>query len=247
MLTFKELPIDKQRLADLLARRLGLDLPALGIEAAEVTLRDSVEIWIVKDPASGRPLADQAVPTGAWHHQIWVGGAPQLWMRSRPEGEQGWHVGEIVASPVAAALERAFAELDRADLDAGEIRYLIVPRRQLEAIWVRREGEDDRLIVVAAPPSVRQALEPPGAAPEPLDPAAAPAAAPVDPVDDPVAEIPAGDPVVEVPAGDVGVEVPAGDEDVPRLVAGAELVHGLQSLPDLFGLSAEAEDADEDG
>ncbi len=192
-MTFKELPIDKQRLADLLARRLGLDLPALGIEA---TLRDSVEIWIVENPASGRPLTDEAVPTGAWHHQIWVDGAPRLWVRSRPDPQQGWHVGEIVASPVAAALERAFADLDRADLDAGEIRYLIVPRRQLEAIWVRREG-GDRLIVLAAPPLVREALgEPTGPAPGPVGPAAEPHPGPVD------------DPGVEMSAGACRVRTP---------------------------------------
>ena len=149
------------RVLDVVAAEIGPRLPRLfnprSVPAATVAVTESFQVWglgsdRVRDDGTD-DLRELVVDTGRWHHQIAVGGAPELYARSLPGSPPGRTVREVAHSAIAARLDRAISRID-ADSDlAGQdlvVRVLVASDYHLHAFWLLDQSGASQVLVVAA-------------------------------------------------------------------------------------------------
>lgn len=127
---------------------------ATGPEPAHIG--ESFPVWSLDLAAlsrSGARIRSLGRPTGAWHHQLPHADGVAHYARSRGEAgrPESWHVVELVASPLAEAVEQAVEWLEtHHGRDRSIARLVHIPAYLMVVFWLE-SAKQDRILLVKAP------------------------------------------------------------------------------------------------
>jgi hypothetical protein len=141
MADFRRLPEGAlSRVAGPIGERLRLLLGAEQMETESLTIRESMDEWVLGPDAFEKAtehLAEVSSPTGRWHHQIGVGDSVQAYARTRADSPApgDWCVVEVTRSVIAQRIEDAIRRIDAGGAE-GTAQLLLVPTHDVYAFWL---------------------------------------------------------------------------------------------------------------
>jgi hypothetical protein len=141
-----------------IAKQVGDRLSTFRPESGIVTLHESLQLWLLPPGAMNRAetrdadLAEYAVKSNRWHHQLHDGLNVFGFARSTSERNQNWILREIFETPIAASIDDAITTVDK-QVCTGDplVRLVYAPAFQLYALWLVEEGKNTRVAVAHAP------------------------------------------------------------------------------------------------
>jgi hypothetical protein len=142
-----------------LARQIGPQIvnlfPPDQWKTGRAELAESFPVWMLPANALAHPnadLAELALPTGDWHHQVKLDGQARAFARSRPLGADAdsWRLTEFFPASLAGAVEEAIGWVDANVPQDWLVRLLVVPAYNLTAFWFV-EARASQVLVVHAP------------------------------------------------------------------------------------------------
>jgi hypothetical protein len=155
MAHFKTLP---DQALDAIAAQLGqlYKVPdSLGAGPSDVTLHETVEVWLLQADETLKPTNDlrlMARRSGYWHHQVKDKGKAVGYATSAPIGpdSKDWSVRQFFMSDIAEKIDDTIAWLDGNLRGQPEVRLLQVPAYHIIAAWAV-EGDEQSVVIVVSP------------------------------------------------------------------------------------------------
>ena len=130
----------------------------LADSAAPVRLGESFPMWMLpaEAVAATRDIAEAAVQTDSWHHQVRAAQGAVTFARSTVS-DGSWLVGEVARSGLEADIETTIRWIDENIPQDLEARLLMAPAYYLTALWLHGDNEDH--VVVAQAPAALATIQ----------------------------------------------------------------------------------------
>lgn len=153
----KELPEEvSKRIAADIGRRLPLLMDISLLSPPTIELGETFEVWMLgrdKIMGRGKEIRSMAQNTARLYHQIFLGGKPGAFARSKQnttEPDQ-WQVAAVFLSPLAENIDKAIAWVDNNVQNDPLVVLLDVPSYFLHALWLM-DNSNDFFLLASFPP-----------------------------------------------------------------------------------------------